>query len=121
MGALDRDPERDRELRLPGVSLVWLLLSFVLAAGGLALCVIGPASARPGDDTYGMVALMMGLGMVAWLTGLIGAVKASAHRRWVLRVLTAPAPAPLTPADGRSASSEPPPPGSGTPSRSSGR
>ncbi|KOU04734.1 MULTISPECIES: hypothetical protein [Streptomyces] len=120
-GALDRDPERDRELRLPGVSLVWLLLSFVLAAGGLALCVIGPASARPGDDTYGMVALMMGLGMVAWLTGLIGAVKASAHRRWVLRVLTAPAPAPLTPADGRSASSEPPPPGSGTPSRSSGR
>ncbi|MFJ2432014.1 hypothetical protein ACIOWM_02230 [Streptomyces anulatus] len=91
-GALDRDPERDRELRLPGTSLVWLLLSFVLAAGGLALCVIGPASARPGDDTYGMVALIMGLGMVAWLTGLIGAVKASAHRRWVLRVLTAPAP-----------------------------
>ncbi|RST20567.1 hypothetical protein EF908_26875, partial [Streptomyces sp. WAC04770] len=66
-GALDRDPERDRELRLPGVSLVWLLLSFVLAAGGLALCVIGPASARPGDDTYGMVALVMGLGMIAWL------------------------------------------------------
>ncbi|MFI1185631.1 hypothetical protein [Streptomyces californicus] len=128
-GALDRDPERDRELRLPGTSLVWLLLSFVLAAGGLALCVIGPASARPGDDTYGMVALVMGLGMVAWLTGLVGAVKASAHRRWVLRVLTAPAPAPapltpagaLTPAGGRPASSEPPPPGSGTPSRSSGR
>lgn len=91
-GALDRDPERDRELRLPRMSLVWLLLSFVLAAGGLALCVIGPASARPGDDTYGMVALIMGLGMVAWLTGLIGAVKALVHRRWVLRVLVAPAP-----------------------------
>lgn len=91
-GALDRDPEHDRELRLPGMSLVWLLLSFVLAAGGLALCVIGPASARPGDDSYGMVALIMGLGMVAWLTGLIGAVKALAHRRWVLRVLAAPAP-----------------------------
>ncbi|MFB7481618.1 hypothetical protein ACFUEM_17975 [Streptomyces anulatus] len=96
-GALDRDPERDRELRLPGMSLVWLLLSFVLAAGGLALCVIGPASARPGDDSYGMVALIMGLGMVAWLTGLIGAVKALTHRRWVLRVLTAPAP-PAAPA-----------------------
>ncbi|MFE7456120.1 hypothetical protein [Streptomyces sp. NPDC057554] len=91
-GELGHDPERDRELRLPGVSLVWLLLSFVLAAGGLALCVIGPASARPGDDTYGMVALIMGLGMVAWLTGLIGAAKAWAHRRWVLRVLMAPAP-----------------------------
>lgn len=96
-GALGRDPERDRELRLPGMSLVWLLLSFVLAAGGLALCVIGPASARPGDDSYGMVALIMGLGMVAWLTGLIGAVKALTHRRWVLRVLTAPAP-PAAPA-----------------------
>ncbi|MFJ1591975.1 hypothetical protein ACIOD0_17245 [Kitasatospora albolonga] len=91
-GELGHDPERDRELRLPGVSLVWLLLSFVLAAGGLALCVIGPASARPGDDTYGMVALIMGLGMVAWLTGLIGAAKAWAHRRWVLRALMAPAP-----------------------------
>ncbi|MFI5923837.1 hypothetical protein ACIA8M_35645 [Streptomyces anulatus] len=96
-GALDRDLEHDRELRLPGMSLVWLLLSFVLAAGGLALCVIGPASARPGDDSYGMVALIMGLGMVAWLTGLIGAVKALAHRRWVLRVLAAPAP-PAAPA-----------------------
>ncbi|MER8195448.1 hypothetical protein ABTY00_15980 [Streptomyces microflavus] len=120
-GALDRDPERDRELRLPGVSLVWLLLSFALGATGLALCVIGPASARPGDDTYGTVALTMGLGMVAWLTGLIGAVKALAHRRWVLRVLTAPAPDRLTPAGGRSASSEPRPPGSGTPSPSSDR
>ncbi|MYX15964.1 hypothetical protein GTY67_21655 [Streptomyces sp. SID8374] len=86
-GALDRDPERDRELRLPGTSLVWLLLSFALAAGGLALCVIAPASARPGEHTYGLVALAMGLGMVAWLTGLIGAVKALAHRRWVVRVL----------------------------------
>lgn len=80
--APDQDPERDRESRLSGMSLVWLLLSFVLAAGGPALCVIGPASARPGDDTYGMV---------TGLTGLIGAVKALAHRRWVLRVLTAPA------------------------------
>ncbi|WP_405549244.1 hypothetical protein [Streptomyces microflavus] len=120
-GALDRDPERDRELRLPGVSLVWLLLSFALGATGLALCVIGPASARPGEDTYGTVALTMGLGMVAWLTGLIGAVKALAHRRWVLRVLTAPAPDPLTPAGARSASSEPRPPGSGTLLPSSGR
>jgi len=94
-GALDHDPERDRELRLPGVSLVWLLLSFTLAAVGLALCVICPATARPGDDTYATVALNVGLGMIAWLTGLIGAVKASAHRRWVLRVLAVPAATPV--------------------------
>ncbi|MFJ6510919.1 hypothetical protein ACIQMO_11815 [Streptomyces sp. NPDC091406] len=86
-GALDRDPERDRRLRLPGVSLTWLLLAFVLGAAGLALCVIGPASARPGRETYGLIALVMGIGMIGWLTALIGATKALAHRRWVLRVL----------------------------------
>lgn len=114
-GALDRDPERDRLLRMPGTSLVWLLLSFVLGAAGLALCVIGPASARPGRETYGLVALMMGLGMVAWLTALTGTVTALAHRRWVVGVLRRPA-GRVSPADDRSASSEPPPPGSGTPS-----
>jgi len=48
-----------------------------------------------------VVALNMGLGMIAWLTGLIGAVKALAHRRWVLRVLTVPAAAgrPAVPAE----------------------
>ncbi|WNF29001.1 hypothetical protein RI138_20435 [Streptomyces sp. C11-1] len=87
-GALDRDPERDRHLRRPGASLAWLLLSFVLGAAGLALCVIAPASAEPGRHTYGLVALVMGVGMVAWLTALIGAVTALAHRRWVVGVLT---------------------------------
>ncbi len=87
-GALDRDPERDRRLRMPGLSLTWLLLSFLLGAVGLALCVIGPASAEPGRDTYGLVVLAMGVGMVAWLTALTGAVTALAHRRWVLGVLT---------------------------------
>lgn len=119
-GALDRDPERDRRLRMPGTSLAWLLLSFVLGAAGLALCVIGPASARPGRETYGLVALVMGVGMVAWLTALTGAVTALAHRRWVVGVLMGPA-GRVSPADGRSASSEPPPPGSGTPSPSDDR
>lgn len=120
-GALDRDPERDRRLRMPGMSLTWLLLSFVLGAVGLAVCVIGPASARPGRETYGLVALVMGVGMVAWLTALVGGVTALAHRRWVVRVLrgsgaTGAGAVPVSPAGGRSASSGPPPPGSGTPS-----
>ncbi len=123
-GALDRDPERDRRLRMPGTSLTWLLLSFVLGAAGLALCVIGPASARPGRETYGLVALVMGVGMVAWLTALVGGVTALAHRRWVVRVLmgggsgtgTGAGSVPVSPAGGRSASSGHPRPGSGTPS-----
>ncbi|MFI1222800.1 MULTISPECIES: hypothetical protein [unclassified Streptomyces] len=96
-GALGRDPERDRRLRMPGMSLTWLLLSFVLGAVGLALCVIGPASARPGRETYGLVALVMGVGMIAWLTALTGAVTALAHRRWVVGVLMGPSLAPVGP------------------------
>lgn len=121
-GTLDRDPERDRRLRMPGTSLTRLLLSFLLGAVGLALCVIGPASARPGRETYGLVALVMGVGMVAWLTALVGGATALAHRRWVVRVLLGggsgpgTGAGPVSPAGARSASSAPPPPGSGTPS-----
>ncbi|MGW8888276.1 hypothetical protein [Streptomyces sp. NPDC055749] len=86
-GALDRDPVGDQRLRIPGVSLIWMLTSFVLCAVGLYACVVVPAGAEAGEETYGEVALLMGLGLIAWLTGLIGVVKAFAHRRWVLRVL----------------------------------
>ncbi|MFD0025289.1 hypothetical protein [Streptomyces sp. NPDC058382] len=96
-GGLDRDPAGDSALRLPGTSLVWLLSSFLLCAVGLYACVAVPAEAVPGDDTYGLVALGMGLGFVLWLIGLIGVTKAFLHRRWVLRVLAGPVvPAPLT-------------------------
>lgn len=88
-GALDRDPARDLPLRAPGISLLWLLTSFALCALGLYACVVVPAGAEAGDETYGEVALLMGLGLICWLTGLIGVVKALAHRRWVLRVLAA--------------------------------
>lgn len=86
-GALDRDPVGDLRLRIPGVSLIWMLTSFVLCAVGLYACVVVPAGAEAGEETYGEVALFMGLGLICWLTGLIGVVKAFAHRRWVLRVL----------------------------------
>ncbi|MFJ2706525.1 hypothetical protein ACIO3R_25455 [Streptomyces sp. NPDC087428] len=95
-GELDRDTVGDRVLRLPGTSLVWLLGSFLLCAFGLYACVAVPAGAVRGDDTYGLVALVMGLGFIGWLIGLIGATKAFLHRRWVLRVLIGtPAPTPL--------------------------
>lgn len=93
-GALDRDADRDPLLRVPGIGLTWLLLSYALCAVGLFTCVAVPASATPGEDTYGSVILGMGAGLCAWITGLIGAVTAVSHRRWALRVLTAPAEVP---------------------------
>ncbi|MBW5253236.1 hypothetical protein JGS39_30420 [Streptomyces sp. P01-B04] len=95
-GALDRDPASDTAYRLPGVSLVWLLGSFVLCACGLYACFVVPAGAVRGDDTYGLMALIMGLGFIGWIIGLIGITKAFWHRRWVLRTLLgAAAPEPL--------------------------
>ncbi|MFF1835257.1 hypothetical protein ACFVXE_13765 [Streptomyces sp. NPDC058231] len=92
-GTLDRDPAGDARLRAPGIGLVWMLSSIALCAAGLYLCVAVPAGAEAGEDTYGTIALGMGLGLIAWLLGLIGVTKAFAHRRWALRVLAgAPAP-----------------------------
>ncbi|MFJ9057625.1 hypothetical protein [Streptomyces sp. NPDC102409] len=86
-GALDRAPVGDLPLRMPKANVAWLLTSFALCAAGLLGCVVVPATARAGQETYGTVAWLMGLGLLAWLTGLTGLVKAFAHRRWVLRVL----------------------------------
>ncbi|MFB8084321.1 hypothetical protein [Streptomyces sp. NPDC055992] len=95
-GELDRDPARDAGLRLPGLSLVWLLASFALGAFGLYACVAVPAGAVRGQDTYGLMALIMGIGFLAWIVGLIGVFKAFWHRRWIVRTLTGTAaPEPL--------------------------
>ncbi|MEU9094661.1 hypothetical protein [Streptomyces sp. NPDC048428] len=100
-GALDRDPASDAAYRLPGVSLAWLLGSFALCACGLYACFAVPAGAVRGDDTYGLMALVMGLGFIAWLIGLIGITKAFWHRRWILRALAgAAAPEPLVSSGG---------------------
>ncbi|MEV6550088.1 hypothetical protein AB0M57_15465 [Streptomyces sp. NPDC051597] len=84
--ALDRHPATDAALRAPGLSLAWLLPGGLMCAVGLFVCVTVPAGARPGDDTYGVVVLGMGLGLVCWLTGLIAVNKALSHRRWALRL-----------------------------------
>ncbi|MFG2569914.1 hypothetical protein ACGFR6_31375 [Streptomyces sp. NPDC048567] len=95
-GELDRDPARDAGLRLSGTTLGWLLPSFVLGALGLYLCVVVPAGAVRGEDTYGLMALVMGLGLLSWLVGLVGVFKAFWHRRWIVRTLTgAASPPPL--------------------------
>ncbi|MGW6687384.1 hypothetical protein [Streptomyces sp. NPDC054961] len=82
---LDGDPDTDSSARAPGLSLTWLLSSFVLAGTGLWVTFGTAVSARPGADTYGEVTYTMGLGMILWITGLLGAGKAGAHYRWAVR------------------------------------
>ncbi|MFJ5776744.1 hypothetical protein [Streptomyces sp. NPDC093094] len=85
--ALDSHPSWDARLRSPGLSLFWLLSSLAVGATGLWASLASAAGARPGRSTYADVALGMGIGMILWLTGLIGATKAVRHYRWALRVL----------------------------------
>ncbi|MFC8075145.1 hypothetical protein ACFUN8_06365 [Streptomyces sp. NPDC057307] len=92
--ALASDPVGDRRLRLPGVSLCWLLISFLVGVLGLWLSLETPASARRGEDTYGEVAYVMGAGALLWIGGLIGVTKAVTHYRWAVRLLAAGRPRP---------------------------
>ncbi|UQX02572.1 hypothetical protein [Streptomyces sp. RerS4] len=89
-----RDPATDARLRAPARSLVWLTASLALGAVGLWLTFAAAAGARPGEDTYGEVAYLMGFGMILWITALLGLAKAGAHYRWAIRAFrTTPPPA----------------------------
>ncbi|MYT26625.1 hypothetical protein GTW69_41265 [Streptomyces sp. SID7760] len=81
----DRDPAADAGVRAPGLSLTWLLASFAMGALGLYVTFGSAASARPGVTTYGEITYYMGLGMILWITGLLGLGKAGAHYRWAVR------------------------------------
>jgi hypothetical protein len=87
--ALDWDPARDARFGSPVLSLAWFVPSFLLCASGLFLSFAVPAGARPGEDTPAGVALLMGLGLIMWLTGLIGVTKAVSHYRWAVRLVAA--------------------------------
>ncbi|MEW2137031.1 hypothetical protein AB0892_10580 [Streptomyces sp. NPDC005409] len=80
-----KDPAADARLRAPWRSLTWLLASLPLAAAGLGLSYWTASTARPGYDTYGEVGSVMGLGMILWITGLLGVAKAAVHFRWAVR------------------------------------
>ncbi|OKK21240.1 hypothetical protein AMK16_11260 [Streptomyces sp. CB00455] len=84
-----RDPAADSLLRAPGLGLAWLLASFGLGAAGLWLTFGVALSARPGEDTTAEVAYYMGLGMILWITALLGLGKAGAHYRWAIRTFGA--------------------------------
>lgn len=57
----------------------------MLGAFGLYVTFGSAVSARPGSTTYGEVTYYMGLGMILWITGLLGLGKAGAHYRWAVR------------------------------------
>ncbi|MCJ1679442.1 hypothetical protein MTF65_19265 [Streptomyces sp. APSN-46.1] len=86
----DRDPAVDALVRAPWRSLTWLLASLGPAALGLWLTFGVAVSARPGSETYAEVTYYMGLGMILWITGLLGLGKAGAHYRWAVRAFGAP-------------------------------
>lgn len=77
---LDRDAGLDARLRAPGLSLTWLLLSFVPCRLGLWMSFGTAAEARTIYDAV----LGMGAGVIAWVTGLLGIAKSVAHRKWIL-------------------------------------
>lgn len=77
---LERDPGVDARLRTTGLSLAWLLLSFVPCVLGLWVSFGTAGAARTVAD----VVLGMGAGVVLWVTGILGVAKAFSYRRWVL-------------------------------------
>jgi hypothetical protein len=91
--ALDTHPPTDARLRSPGLSLFWMLSSMLICAIGLWASFAAAAEAEPGRSLYYDAALGMGIGLILWVTGLIGATKAVRHYRWALRAL-GPAPRP---------------------------
>ncbi|OSZ58716.1 hypothetical protein OQI_20170 [Streptomyces pharetrae CZA14] len=85
--ALDTHPPTDTRLRSPGLSLFWMLSSLLVGATGLWASFATAAQAEPGPSARADVVLGMGIGMILWVTGLIGMVKAVRHYRWALRAL----------------------------------
>lgn len=88
-----REPVADPALRAPVRSLLWLGASLALGACGLWVAFAAAAGVRPGGAaTYGELVCFVGLGMILWVTGLLGVAKAATHHRWAARAFR-PAPA----------------------------
>ncbi|WP_167518459.1 hypothetical protein, partial [Streptomyces albidochromogenes] len=62
--------------RVPGLSLAWLLSSVAGCGLGLWSSLGFAVTARPGSDTYVDAVFFIGLGVILWVAGLVGAAKA---------------------------------------------
>lgn len=84
------DPATEARLRAPGRSLGWLVSSCAMGAMGLWVTFGAAAGFGPGGATYGEIAYAMGVGVILWITGLLGAGKAVTHYRWARRAFSGP-------------------------------
>lgn len=84
---LDRHPATDSRLRSPGLSLFWLLSSLGVCAIGAWTSYTATAQTASGRSMYSEVVQGVGIGLILWVTGLLGIGKAVRHYRWALRIL----------------------------------
>lgn len=80
------DPENDHRLRAGARSAVWLGLSVALCVTGLGLALTG--GGQPESTGVGEAAYLVGIGVIALVIGVIGAVRAVGHQRWAEHVLS---------------------------------
>ncbi|MFI6083127.1 hypothetical protein ACIBBB_19465 [Streptomyces sp. NPDC051217] len=83
------DPRNDHRLRAGARSGVWLGMSVALCVVGLGLALTG--GGRPDSAGLGEVAYLVGIGVIALVIGVLGAIRALLHQRWAGHVLS-PAP-----------------------------
>ncbi|MEW2631286.1 hypothetical protein AB0903_06420 [Streptomyces sp. NPDC048389] len=88
--ALAHDAAGDARYGAPAMSLFWFLPSFLLGAYGLWLSTTALTGGAGRGGSLAGVVLPTGLGLILWLTGLLGVMKAVSHYRWALRLVSPP-------------------------------
>ncbi|MEV8344108.1 hypothetical protein [Streptomyces niveus] len=83
---LGPDPENDQRLRAGVRATVWLGLSLALCVIGFVLALTGGGQSDPAG--VGEVAYLVGIGVIALVVGVLGAVRAVGHQRWSRHVLS---------------------------------
>ncbi|MET4924642.1 hypothetical protein P3L51_20175 [Streptomyces sp. PSRA5] len=83
---LGPDPANDHRLRAGARGAVWLGLSAVLCVIGLGLALTG--GGQSDSAGVGEAAYLVGIGVIALVIGVLGAMRAVGHQRWAEYVLS---------------------------------